>query len=160
MATAALKQRPAPALKHRPAPALKTFHATMLVTRAEEWCVEAETAEEARELLAAGQGHRCHIGERLQFEVEGVEDSFQSSCGQIISSTLNRTSSNASNAPAAAKLNSDARPSTKRSGNCCSTSGATRMARPPPMTAAYQGISRQAANRATTRLVIATAIVP
>jgi hypothetical protein len=74
MATAALKQRPAPALKHRPAPALKTFHATMLVTRAEEWCVEAETAEEARALLAAGQGHRCHVGERLQFEVERVED--------------------------------------------------------------------------------------
>ena len=72
MATAALKQRPAPALKH--APALKTFHATMLVTRAEEWCVEAETAEEARELLANGQGHRCHVGERLQFEVERVED--------------------------------------------------------------------------------------
>jgi hypothetical protein len=74
MATAALKQRPAPALKHRPAPAPKTFHATMLVTRAEEWCVEAETAEEARVLLAAGQGHRCHVGERLQFEVERVED--------------------------------------------------------------------------------------
>ena len=74
MAIAALKQRPAPALKHRPAPAPKTFHATMLVTRAEEWCVEAETAEEARELLAAGQGHRCHVGERLQFEVERVED--------------------------------------------------------------------------------------
>ena len=41
------------ALKQKPAPALKTFHATMLVTRAEEWCIEAETAEEARELLAA-----------------------------------------------------------------------------------------------------------
>ncbi len=36
----------------------KTFHAAMLVTRAEEWCVEAETAEEARELLASGIGHR------------------------------------------------------------------------------------------------------
>ena len=47
MAVAALKQRPAPALKQRPAPAPRTFHATMLVTRAEEWCVEAETAEEA-----------------------------------------------------------------------------------------------------------------
>jgi hypothetical protein len=31
------------------------FHAIMLVTR--EWCVEAETAEEARELLAACHGH-------------------------------------------------------------------------------------------------------
>ena len=62
------------ARKQKPAPALRTFHATMLVTRAEEWCVEAETAEEARELLAAGQCHLCHLGERLQFEVERVED--------------------------------------------------------------------------------------
>jgi len=54
-------------------PQLKTFHATMLVTRAEEWCVEAESPEEARELLSAGLGHRCHLGERLQFEVESVE---------------------------------------------------------------------------------------
>ena len=45
MAVAALKRKPA----------LKTFHATLLVTRAEEWCVEAESAEEARDLLAAGQ---------------------------------------------------------------------------------------------------------
>jgi hypothetical protein len=46
----------------------------MLVTRAEEWCVEAESAQEAHELLAAGQGHRCHIGDRVQFEVERVEE--------------------------------------------------------------------------------------
>jgi hypothetical protein len=70
MAVAALKQRPAPA----PASAPKMFHATMLVTRAEEWCVEAESAQEAHELLAAGQGHRCHIGDRVQFEVERVEE--------------------------------------------------------------------------------------
>jgi hypothetical protein len=62
------------ALKLKPIPELKTYHATMLVTRAEEWCVEAESPEEARELLAAGEGHRCHLGERLQFEVESVED--------------------------------------------------------------------------------------
>ena len=68
MAVAALKQRPAPASSP------KMFHATMLVTRAEEWCVEAESAQEARELLAAGQGHRCHIGDRVQFEVERVEE--------------------------------------------------------------------------------------
>jgi hypothetical protein len=70
MAVAALKQRPAPA----PASAPEMFHATMLVTRAEEWCVEAESAQEARELLAAGQGHRCHLGDRVQFEVERVEE--------------------------------------------------------------------------------------
>jgi hypothetical protein len=53
---------------------LKTFHATMLVTRAEEWCVEAATAEEARKLLAAGEGHRCHIGDCLHVQLERVDD--------------------------------------------------------------------------------------
>jgi hypothetical protein len=52
----------------------KTFHATMHVTRAEEWCVEAESAEEARELLAAGEGHRCHLGNRLYVVVDTVLD--------------------------------------------------------------------------------------
>jgi hypothetical protein len=52
---------------------LKTFHATLVVTRAEEWCVEAETAEEARGLLAEGQGHRCQLGDCLHLEVEAVE---------------------------------------------------------------------------------------
>jgi len=64
MAVAALKQKPK----------LKTFHATMLVTRTEEWCVDAETAEEARELLAAGQGHRCHIGDRVNSELDRMQD--------------------------------------------------------------------------------------
>jgi len=53
---------------------LKTFHATMLVTRAEEWCVEAETAEEARDLLASGIGHRCAPGESLHVELESMLD--------------------------------------------------------------------------------------
>ena len=53
-------------------PKLKTFHATMLVTRAEEWCVEAETADEARALLSAGQGYRCQIGDRLHLEGRGA----------------------------------------------------------------------------------------
>ena len=53
-------------------PELKMFHAIMLVTR--EWCVEAETAEEAHELLAAGHGHRCHLGDRVHLEVQRVED--------------------------------------------------------------------------------------
>ena len=64
MAIAALKLKPK----------LKMFHATMHVTRAEEWCVEAESAEEARELLASGVGSRCHIGDCLNLEVERVED--------------------------------------------------------------------------------------
>ena len=64
MAVAALKLKPK----------LKTFHATVHVTGVEEWCVEAETAEEARELLAAGDGYRCQIGDCINIEVEGVED--------------------------------------------------------------------------------------
>ena len=53
---------------------LKTFHATMAVTRLEEWCVEAESADEARLLLAAGQGHRCHMGDCLHIELEAMDD--------------------------------------------------------------------------------------
>lgn len=68
MGVAALKYRPAPE------PELKTFHATMLVTRVEEWCVEAETAESARELLERGQGHRCDVGERMHAEVQDMLD--------------------------------------------------------------------------------------
>jgi hypothetical protein len=53
---------------------LKVFHATVHVTRVEEWCVEAETAEEANALIASGQGFRCHIGDCLHTEVECVHD--------------------------------------------------------------------------------------
>jgi hypothetical protein len=60
------------ARKLQPKPLLKTFHATMLVTRAEAWWVEAETAEEARALLASGQGHRAALGERLCLELESM----------------------------------------------------------------------------------------
>jgi hypothetical protein len=48
---------------------LKTFHATMHVTRLEEWCVEADTAEEAKQLLASGVGHRCHPGECIHADL-------------------------------------------------------------------------------------------
>jgi hypothetical protein len=48
----------------------KMFQATMLVTRLEEWCVEASSPDEARELLASGDAHRCHIGDCLHVEVE------------------------------------------------------------------------------------------
>jgi hypothetical protein len=60
------------ALKYKPK--LKTFYATVHVTRVEEWCVEAESAEEARELLASGRGHRMHIGDCVNLEIERVED--------------------------------------------------------------------------------------
>jgi hypothetical protein len=44
------------------------------VTRVEQWCVEAESAEEACELLVAGAGYRCEIGECINIEVETIED--------------------------------------------------------------------------------------
>jgi len=56
-------------------PRIKTFHATMAVTRLEEWCVEASTAEEAKALLAAGQGHRCHLGDCLHLDLQRMDDS-------------------------------------------------------------------------------------
>ena len=46
----------------------------MLVTRIEEWCVEAESSEEARLLLAAGFGERCTPGESVQIELDSVLD--------------------------------------------------------------------------------------
>ena len=52
----------------------KMFQATMVVTRLEEWCVEASSAEEARELLASGNGHRCHIGDCLQVQLERLDE--------------------------------------------------------------------------------------
>lgn len=51
----------------------RTFHASMIVTRAEEWCVDASSPEEARVLLAAGQGHRCHTGDIVQIELDRIE---------------------------------------------------------------------------------------
>ncbi len=48
----------------------KIFHASVQVTRIEDWCVEAETEEEARALLASGAGERCGIGDRLYIEVQ------------------------------------------------------------------------------------------
>jgi hypothetical protein len=64
MAIAALKQKPR----------LKMFHATVHVTRVEEWCVEAESADEARELLASGGAHRVHVGDCVNLDIESVED--------------------------------------------------------------------------------------
>jgi hypothetical protein len=61
------------ALKHRPQ--FKTFYATMHVTRVEEWFVEAESAEEARELLVSGAGHRSGgVGECVYAEVEQISE--------------------------------------------------------------------------------------
>ena len=60
----AVAQTPAGARTHA------TFYATLLVTRAEEWWIEAETAEEAQALLASGQGHHAALGERVHVELE------------------------------------------------------------------------------------------
>ena len=68
--------RTVPKTAPEPAPETKTrlFHARMLVTRVEEWCVEAETEEQARALLAAGAGHRCTPGESIQVEIDSLLD--------------------------------------------------------------------------------------
>jgi hypothetical protein len=47
----------------------KTFHASVQVTRIEDWCVEAESEEEARALLASGAGERCSAGDCVYVEV-------------------------------------------------------------------------------------------
>jgi len=44
----------------------------MLVTRAEQWWVEAETAEQAQALLASGEGHHAALGECVYVELEGM----------------------------------------------------------------------------------------
>jgi hypothetical protein len=62
---------PVAALKLKPK--LKTFYATVHVTRVEEWCVEAESEEEARELLASGDAFRTSIGDCVSVEVGRVE---------------------------------------------------------------------------------------
>ena len=61
-----------PIAQERPKPRL--FHARMVVTRVEEWCVEAETPEEAEALLVSGAGHRCAPGESIQVELEQLLD--------------------------------------------------------------------------------------
>ena len=53
---------------------LKMFHASVQVTRIEDWCVEAATAQEARDLLASGQGERLRIGDCVYLEVADVSD--------------------------------------------------------------------------------------
>jgi hypothetical protein len=47
----------------------KTFYASVHVTRVEDWRVEAATEEEARALLANGQGERLGVGECVYCDV-------------------------------------------------------------------------------------------
>src|SRR5258708_21135943 len=70
MAVAALKNTS----KLKNPPKLKTFHATVHVTRIEGWDVEAESPEQARDLLAAAAGCRCQIGHSLNLEIERLEE--------------------------------------------------------------------------------------
>lgn len=64
----------AAAHKRQQQPKLRTFHATMLVTRVEQWWVEAASAEEAQQLFASGQGHRDSLGERVHIELAVMSD--------------------------------------------------------------------------------------
>lgn len=68
------RERPAPREPQIPVAKARLYHARMLVTRLEEWCVEAATPEEARTLLAAGAGHRCTPGESVHAEFDGLLD--------------------------------------------------------------------------------------
>jgi hypothetical protein len=52
----------------------KIFHATMHVTRVEEWFVEAETVEMAKWLLERGQGERAQVGECVQLELTDISE--------------------------------------------------------------------------------------
>ncbi len=52
----------------------KTFYASVQVTRIEDWCVEAETADEARALLASGDGERRQLGECVHVEIQSLSD--------------------------------------------------------------------------------------
>lgn len=61
-------------LKTKPNKKLKTFHASIHVTRVEDWCVEAETEEEARALLASGEGERCRIGDCVFLDVQDLSE--------------------------------------------------------------------------------------
>jgi hypothetical protein len=45
----------------------------MHVTRVEQWFVDADSAEEARELLVSGAGHRSHIGECIHAEIVSID---------------------------------------------------------------------------------------
>jgi hypothetical protein len=63
------------ATRYKSKPRLRTFHASVVVTRLEEWFVEAQSAEEARALFAAGAGHRATSGERVHVEVERMFES-------------------------------------------------------------------------------------
>jgi hypothetical protein len=71
-AQAALKVAPEVASEVEIQPKTRLFHARMVVTRVEEWCVEAVTREEARALLTSGAGHRCTPGESVQVELESL----------------------------------------------------------------------------------------
>ena len=52
----------------------KTFRASLQVTLIEDWCVQAESAEQARALLASGEGERCRIGDCVFVEVDDVSE--------------------------------------------------------------------------------------
>jgi hypothetical protein len=53
---------------------LKTFHASVQVTRVEDWYVEAETEEEARALLAGGEGERRRLGDCVYLEIQDLSE--------------------------------------------------------------------------------------
>jgi len=69
-----LRERPQERPQPQPRPRPKIFHARVIVTRAEDWWVEAHSAEEAEALLTSGQGHHAALGECLHVELEEILD--------------------------------------------------------------------------------------
>lgn len=61
-------------LKKEPRKKLKTFYASLQVTRLEEWSVEAESADEARALLAQGRGERTRLGDCVHLEIQHLSE--------------------------------------------------------------------------------------
>ncbi|HTP92947.1 MAG TPA: hypothetical protein VMJ52_14495 [Xanthobacteraceae bacterium] len=62
MARAATKRKP------------RLFHATVHVTRVEEWFVEAQDAEEAKALIESGEGHRVNGGACVHVEIDNLSE--------------------------------------------------------------------------------------
>jgi hypothetical protein len=56
----------------RPAGKRDTYHARVLVTRMEDWWVDACSADEAKALLQAGEGHRCSSGDLVWVELRDL----------------------------------------------------------------------------------------
>jgi len=63
-----------PVLALKREPQRKMFYGTMHVTRVEEWCIEAESAEEARKFMNNGQVELPQTGKCLHRHHMSIEE--------------------------------------------------------------------------------------